>query len=218
MPWCPGSTNIFPCANIGRTLFYIYFKFQECRSAGCRTLAEAKIHIEQKRKKEYELNAQKVKESGQVIPNNKSGQKMNRPMKIEVDGSLDPKNGGTGLDSGGRDSPKTTGHTSVKQWDDWDIVGLPGAELLSASVSTFEISVPVSINMLSFFCIYSCSHVLYSIQCRMIHRFFFVSGKASVLSEQIATQSLSENAGGVNAGDTQGQCPQETRCPCLIQS
>jgi transcriptional adapter 2-alpha len=108
-------------------------ELQECRSAGCRTLAEAKIHIEQKRKKEYELNAQKVKESGQVIPNNKSGQKMNRPMKIEVDGSLDPKNGGTGLDSGGRDSPKTTGHTSVKQWDDWDIVGLPGAELLSAS-------------------------------------------------------------------------------------
>jgi hypothetical protein len=154
---------------IGRTLFYIYFKFQECRSAGCRTLAEAKIHIEQKRKKEYELNAQKVKESGQVIPNNKSGQKMNRPMKIEVDGSLDPKNGGTGLDSGGRDSPKTTGHTSVKQWDDWDIVGLPGAELLTASVSTFEISVPVSINMLSFFCIYSCSHVctsgtLYSVE------------------------------------------------------
>jgi len=108
-------------------------ELQECRSAGCHTLAEAKIHIEQKRKKEYELNAQKVKESGQVIPNNKSGQKMNRPMKIEVDGSLDPKNGGTGLDSGGRDSPKTTGHTSVKQWDDWDIVGLPGAELLSAS-------------------------------------------------------------------------------------
>ncbi|PAN44992.1 hypothetical protein PAHAL_9G086500 [Panicum hallii] len=103
-------------------------ELQECRSAGCRTLAEAKIHIEQKRKKEYELNAQKSKESGQLIPNNKSVQKMNRPMKIESDGNLDPKKGGTGLDS-----PKTTGLTSVKQWDDWDIVGLPGAELLSAS-------------------------------------------------------------------------------------
>ncbi|GJN23298.1 hypothetical protein PR202_gb10934 [Eleusine coracana subsp. coracana] len=108
-------------------------ELQECRSAGCRTLAEAKIHIEQKRKKEYELNAQKAKESGQLNPNNKSGQKMNRPMKIEVDGTLDPKKGGAGLDSGGRDSPKTTGHTGVKQWNDWDIVGLPGAELLSAS-------------------------------------------------------------------------------------
>ncbi|EER90868.1 transcriptional adapter ADA2 [Sorghum bicolor] len=102
-------------------------ELQECRSAGCRTLAEAKIHIEQKRKKEYELNAQKAKESS-LIANNKSVQKMNRSMKIESDGNLDPKKGGAGLDS-----PKTTGLTSVKQWDDWDIVGLPGAELLSAS-------------------------------------------------------------------------------------
>ncbi|TVU44992.1 hypothetical protein EJB05_04458 [Eragrostis curvula] len=119
--------------------FHVSFSFvpqkcdEECRSAGCRTLAEAKIHIEQKRRKEYELNAQKAKEGGQLIPNNRSGQKMNRPMKIEVDGSLDPKKGGAGLDSGGRDSPKTTGPTSLKAWDDWDIVGLPGAELLSAS-------------------------------------------------------------------------------------
>ncbi|AQK62817.1 transcriptional adapter ADA2 isoform X1 [Zea mays] len=103
-------------------------ELQECRSAGCRTLAEAKIHIEQKRKKEYELNAQKAKDSSQLNANNKSVQKMNRPMKIESDGNLDPKKGGAGLDS-----PKTTGPTSVKQWDDWDIVGLPGAELLSAS-------------------------------------------------------------------------------------
>jgi transcriptional adapter 2-alpha len=62
---------------------------------------------------------------------------MNRPVKIESDGNLDPKKGGAGLDS-----PKTTGLTSVKQWDDWDIVGLPGAELLSASVSASEIQVP----------------------------------------------------------------------------
>lgn len=103
-------------------------ELQECRSAGCRTLAEAKIHIEQKRKREYELNAQKTKDSSQLISNNKSVQKINRPMKIESDGNLDPKKAGVGLDS-----PKTTGLTSVKQWDDWDIVGLPGAELLSAS-------------------------------------------------------------------------------------
>jgi len=55
---------------------------------------------------------------------------------------LDPKKGGAGLDS-----PKTTGLTSVKQWDDWDIVGLPGAELLSASVSAFHIPVPCSVTV-----------------------------------------------------------------------
>lgn len=57
-------------------------------------------------------------------------------MKLETDGSLDLKKGSAILDAGGRDSPKTTGPTSAKQWDDWDIVGLPGAELLSASVRT----------------------------------------------------------------------------------
>jgi transcriptional adapter 2-alpha len=142
---------------------FIYFKFQECRSAGCHTLAEAKIHIEQKRKKEYELNAQKAKQSDQLIPNNRSGQKINRPMKIEFVGSLDPKKGGAGLDSGGRDSPKTIGHTSVKQWDDWDIVGLPGAELLSASVSTFEISANFDEYALIFpyLLLQPCSHLWY---------------------------------------------------------
>ncbi|KAM0929528.1 hypothetical protein ACQ4PT_001583 [Festuca glaucescens] len=108
-------------------------ELQECRSAGCRTLAEAKIHIEQKRRKEYGMNAQKAKESGQLIPSTKAVHKTNRPMKIETDGNLDLKKGSTILDSGGRDSPKTTGHTTTKQWDDWDIVGLPGEELLSAS-------------------------------------------------------------------------------------
>ena len=82
------------------------------------------------------MNAQKAKESGQLIPSTKAVHKTNRPMKIETDGSLDLKKGSAILDSGGRDSPKTTGH---KQWDDWDIVGLPGAELLSASVRTLLI-------------------------------------------------------------------------------
>ncbi|XP_006651826.2 transcriptional adapter ADA2 [Oryza brachyantha] len=108
-------------------------ELQECRSAGCRTLAEAKIHIEQKRKKEHEVNAQKAKESGQLLSNTKVMHKTNRPMKIESDGNLDQKKGGASLESGGRDSPKTTGHAGTKHWDDWDIVGLPGAELLSAN-------------------------------------------------------------------------------------
>uniref|UniRef100_A0A0E0P1D4 Transcriptional adapter 2-alpha/beta-like domain-containing protein n=1 Tax=Oryza rufipogon TaxID=4529 RepID=A0A0E0P1D4_ORYRU len=108
-------------------------ELQECRSAGCRTLAEAKIHIEQKRKKEHEVNAQKAKESGQLLSNTKVVHKTNRPMKIESDGNLDQKKGGASLDSTGRDSPKTTGHAGTKHWDDWDIVGFPGAELLSTS-------------------------------------------------------------------------------------
>ena len=136
------------CKYINEIVNFYFVDSQECRSAGCRTLAEAKIHIEQKRKREYELNSQKSKESGQLIPNNKSVQKMNRPMKIESDGNLDPKKGGTGLDS-----PKTTGLASVKQWDDWDIVGLPGAELLSASVSSFQIQVPCSVT-----CAVICAH------------------------------------------------------------
>lgn len=119
---------------------FCFYDVQECRSAGCRTLAEAKIHIEQKRKKEHEVNAQKAKESGQLLSNTKVVHKTNRPMKIESDGNLDQKKGGASLDSTGRDSPKTTGHAGTKHWDDWDIVGFPGAELLSTSVSIFQIS------------------------------------------------------------------------------
>jgi transcriptional adapter 2-alpha len=86
------------------------------------------------------MNAQKAKESGQLIPTTKAVHKTNRPMKIETDGILDLKKGSTILDSGGSDSPKTTGHTTAKQWDDWDIVGLPGEELLSASVRALLVS------------------------------------------------------------------------------
>ncbi|KAG8062630.1 hypothetical protein GUJ93_ZPchr0003g16592 [Zizania palustris] len=79
---------------------------QECRSTGCCTLAEAKIHIEQKRQKENDADAQKAKESGQLLSNTKAVHKTNRPMKIESDGNLDQKKGGASLDFGGRDSPK----------------------------------------------------------------------------------------------------------------
>nr|CAD1841593.1 unnamed protein product [Ananas comosus var. bracteatus] len=111
-------------------------ELQECRAAGCRTLAEAKTYIEQKRKKEIELNAQKTKESGQALLSTKGVQKTGRPAKVESDGSprnsVDPKiKGSVGLDSGGKDSPTAMGLINTKSWDDWDITGLPGAELLS---------------------------------------------------------------------------------------
>lgn len=121
------------------------FDFQECRAAGCRTLAEAKTYIEQKRKKEIEANAQKAKESGQALLSTKGVQKTGRPAKVESDGSprnsVDPKiKGSVGLDSGGKDSPTAMGLINTKSWDDWDITGVPGAELLSETVRTFGLA------------------------------------------------------------------------------
>ncbi|XP_039130764.1 transcriptional adapter ADA2-like isoform X3 [Dioscorea cayenensis subsp. rotundata] len=115
-------------------------ELQECRAAGCRTLAEAKLYTEQKRKRELEMSAQKTKESGQVVTASKLPQKAGRPMsreKLESDGS--PRNivdshkiKGAGFDSSSKDSPSATmGHPTPKSFDEWDITGLPGADLLN---------------------------------------------------------------------------------------
>ncbi|XP_042438386.1 transcriptional adapter ADA2-like [Zingiber officinale] len=116
-------------------------ELQECRSAGCRTLAEAKAYTEQKRKRELEANAQNSKESSQVLPGGKLMQKASRPLnreKGENDGS--PRNtnddhkikGGIGLDSSGKGSPSANaGQLAARPFDEWDITGFPGAELLS---------------------------------------------------------------------------------------
>ncbi|THU74195.1 hypothetical protein C4D60_Mb04t30810 [Musa balbisiana] len=122
-------------------------ELQECRAAGCRTLAEAKEYTEQKRKRELQASTQNSKENTQVLSGSKLVQKANRPLnkeKGENDGS--PKNtidnhkikGGTGLDSGGKDSLSTaTGQVSVRSFDEWDITGLPGTELLSETEQEF---------------------------------------------------------------------------------
>lgn len=122
---------------------------QECRSAGCRTLAEAKSYTEQKRKREPEANAQNSRENSQVLPGSKLMQKISRPLnreKGENDGSLRNTNddhkvkGGIGLDTGSKDSPSTNaGQVTVRSFDEWDITGLPGAELLSEIVRTLLI-------------------------------------------------------------------------------
>ncbi|WOL07682.1 transcriptional adapter ADA2 isoform X2 [Canna indica] len=116
-------------------------ELQECRAAGCRTLAEAKAYTEQKRKKELEVSAQHSKEISQVLSGGKLVQKASRPLnreKGENDGS--PRNsvddhkikGNTGLDSGSKDSSSTTGgQVPSKLFDEWDITGLPGTELLN---------------------------------------------------------------------------------------
>uniref|UniRef100_A0A0E0D6W0 Transcriptional adapter n=1 Tax=Oryza meridionalis TaxID=40149 RepID=A0A0E0D6W0_9ORYZ len=154
-------------------------ELQECRSAGCRTLAEAKIHIEQKRKKEHEVNAQKAKESGQLLSNTKVVHKTNRPMKIESDGNLDQKKGGASLDSTGRDSPKTTGHAGTKHWDDWDIVGFPGAELLSAS-EIFKGSVAKKED----------AHVLFKVDPAKVDNVYDMVTKKLCTNEEAPTQRL----------------------------
>lgn len=120
-------------------LILCFFNCQECRAAGCRSLAEAKAYIEQKRKRELEATVQKAKETkegNQVVASSKVMQKAARPMnreKGESDGS--PRNiidnhkiRGAGLDSGSKDLLSAT-------FDDWDIIGLPGSELLSEHVS-----------------------------------------------------------------------------------
>ncbi|KAL0915502.1 hypothetical protein M5K25_015925 [Dendrobium thyrsiflorum] len=116
-------------------------ELQECRAAGCRTLAEAKMYTEQKRRREVEANVQKTKEPIALINNNKVTQKINRPMsrdKIDSDGSPlisivdNHKIKGLTLDSSGKDSPVTSGQANLmRSFDDWDIIGLPGADLLT---------------------------------------------------------------------------------------
>lgn len=126
------------------------YGFQECRAAGCRTLAEAKLYTEQKRKRELEMSAQKTKESGQVVTASKLPQKAGRPMsreKLESDGS--PRNivdshkiKGAGFDSSSKDSPSATmGHPTPKSFDEWDITGLPGADLLNETVSYSSLAI-----------------------------------------------------------------------------
>ncbi|KAJ0963543.1 hypothetical protein J5N97_028665 [Dioscorea zingiberensis] len=114
-------------------------ELQECRAAGCCTLAEAKLYIEQKRKRELEMSAQKAKESGQAVTS-KLPQKAGRPMgreKLESDGSPrsivdNHKIKGAGFDASSKDSPSATmGLATPKSFEEWDITGLPGADLLN---------------------------------------------------------------------------------------
>lgn len=76
-------------------------------------------------------------------------QKASRPLnreKGENDGS--PRNtnddhkikGGIGLDSGSKGSPSANaGQLAARSFDEWDITGFPGAELLSEIVRTTDL-------------------------------------------------------------------------------
>ncbi|KAK9151266.1 hypothetical protein Syun_009575 [Stephania yunnanensis] len=89
---------------------------QEARDAGCSTISEADKYIEWKRKREAEEAALNTKESGLSGPNGKVLQRTNRPKGETV--------GNPGAES-------SSGHAFGISLDDWDVTGLPGADLLS---------------------------------------------------------------------------------------
>ncbi|KAJ3702100.1 hypothetical protein LUZ61_005805 [Rhynchospora tenuis] len=114
---------------------------QICRAAGCRTISEANAYLEQKRKKELEASMQKSKEGGIGASSKPQVQHkaINRPNMMKVGGAesdagsprstvLDGKKGGS------MDSPVgSTAGSARSGWEDWDLTGLPGTDLLSAT-------------------------------------------------------------------------------------
>lgn len=109
---------------------------QEARAAGCRTSAEAHKFLEQKRKKEAEENAQRVKENSQAGP---SGKVLQRPNSLKGEVEVSPlgvMRGDTSLQPCGNDSSSTI----ASSMDDWDITGFIGADLLSETVRMILIS------------------------------------------------------------------------------
>lgn len=102
---------------------------QEARAAGCRTVAEANRFIEEKRKKDDEESAHRLKEGIQISQSGKVLQRTNN-LKGEVDGS--PRGAAKGLQPFGKDSSSTTTGQAISiSLDDWDINAFLGADLLS---------------------------------------------------------------------------------------
>ncbi|XP_057955540.1 transcriptional adapter ADA2-like isoform X2 [Malania oleifera] len=106
---------------------------QEARKAGCCSSAEADVYIQQKRKKEAEESARRLRESSQAGPSGKLLQKANHPKGEFVGSSPRGAVGGCkGLETGGNDSSASSvGSTISRRLGDWDITGLLGADLLS---------------------------------------------------------------------------------------
>ncbi|XP_057506712.1 transcriptional adapter ADA2-like isoform X1 [Actinidia eriantha] len=95
---------------------------QEARAAGCRTSAQAERYIEEKRKKEAEESAHKLKDSAPAGPSDKFLQRANH-LKGEPDSS--PR-------GNARDSSFTNaGQANSSFLENWDISGFLGADLLS---------------------------------------------------------------------------------------
>ncbi|XP_071717000.1 transcriptional adapter ADA2-like [Rutidosis leptorrhynchoides] len=103
---------------------------QEARAAGCTTSADAERYIEQKRKREAEESARRVKDNVQPGP---SGKFLQRANHLKGDADNSPRGGvrgPTGLDSSAKDSSTPVGLT-IANLDNWDVSGHTGADLLS---------------------------------------------------------------------------------------
>ncbi|XP_078161901.1 ADA2 2B isoform X2 [Carex rostrata] len=111
---------------------------QICRAAGCRTISEANAYLEQKRKKELEESMQKSKEAGASLKPQIQHKAINRPNMMKVGGAesevgsprstiLDAKKGSS------TESPVGSTGAARSGWDDWDLTGLPGTDLLSVT-------------------------------------------------------------------------------------
>lgn len=96
-----------------------YTIFQDARAAGCRTSAEADRYLKQKRKREVEENARRVKESSQGGPSSQAG-----PNAFMASESV-----------GKEFNSRPVGQATSNSMNDLDIMGFYGAELLSESVS-----------------------------------------------------------------------------------
>ncbi|KAJ3669481.1 hypothetical protein LUZ60_011431 [Juncus effusus] len=100
-------------------------ELQEARSNGCNTLGEAKVYIDQKRKQQ------------QIETLKSRPLSTKRPSIVKSGGDSDsgsPRS--TVLDAKkGLDSPSGSGSVGCARsaWDEWDMTGLQGADLLSAS-------------------------------------------------------------------------------------
>lgn len=104
---------------------------KEARAAGCQTADEANRFIEfEKKRKEAEEAALRIKESSQAGPSGKVLQKPDH-LKGELDGSPQVLvRGAMDLNPGSKDS--SLGMRSIaSSLDDWDITGFTGADLLS---------------------------------------------------------------------------------------
>ncbi|XP_061962138.1 transcriptional adapter ADA2a isoform X3 [Populus nigra] len=103
---------------------------QEARAAGCQTAGEAQGFIEQKRKKEAEESAQRVKESMQAGP---AGKLLPKPNHLDSS----PRGAvkcSTAFHPGGNDSSSMIAKQAISSTlDEWDIAGFLGADLLSES-------------------------------------------------------------------------------------
>lgn len=88
---------------------------QEAKAAGCRTSAEAERYIEQKRKREAEENARKVKESVEAGTGGKVLVRAGHHRDLTTKDS----------------SSMTAANLTASSLDEWDISGFPGVDLLS---------------------------------------------------------------------------------------